>query len=144
MRSVESVFVAKYFYIFLSKMALIRLNNQFIQITIREIEVSEFVDYYLNARVDSLLFFFICIFSCSVFVFGIHVESVLKRIRPLQEIKIVSYILYFNLLNFSNLTTEYNVWCFVTDLLQSPLPLIFRESYDASKAKNVSTLARCI
>ena len=71
MRSVEPEFVAKYFYIFLSKMALVGLNNQFIQIIIREIGVSEFVDYYLNARVDSPLFFFFCIFSCSVFVFGI-------------------------------------------------------------------------
>ena len=71
MRSVESVFVVKYFYIFLSKMALIKLNNQLIQIIIREIRVSEFVDCYLNTHVDSPLFFFFCIFSCSVFVFGI-------------------------------------------------------------------------
>ena len=75
MRLVESVFVAKYFYIFLSKMALIKLNDQFIQIIIREIRVSEFVDCYLNTRVDSLLFFFFHILSCSIFVFGIRVSA---------------------------------------------------------------------
>ncbi|XP_043520658.1 uncharacterized protein LOC122534256 [Frieseomelitta varia] len=91
-------------------MALIRLYIQFIQIIIREIGVSEFVDYYLNMRVDSLLFFFFCIFSCSVFVFGIYVESVLKRIRSLRRSRSSS--------------------------TQSPLLLIFQESYDTSKAKN--------
>ena len=56
-------------------MALIKLNTQFIQIIIREIRASKFVDCYLNTRVDSLLFFFFHIFSCSTFVFGIRVSA---------------------------------------------------------------------
>ena len=75
MRSVESVLVAQYFNIFLSKMALSKLNNQFIQIIIREIRVSESADSYFNARVDSLLFSFFQIFSCLLLVFGIRVSS---------------------------------------------------------------------
>ena len=54
-------------------MALIKLNNQFIQIIIREI--SEFVDWYLNARVDSLLFFFFYISLWWIFVFDIRVSA---------------------------------------------------------------------
>ena len=94
MRSIESVLVAQYFNIFLSKMALIKLNNQCIQIIAREVRVSESADCYLNVRVDSLLFFFFYIFPCSTFVFGIRVSDVLKRIRPLLEIKIVSSFTY--------------------------------------------------
>ena len=71
-------------------MALIKLHNQFIQIIIREVRVSESADCYLNAHVDSLLFifFFLIRYSFSV------LESVLKRIRSLQEIKIVSSFIY--------------------------------------------------
>ena len=61
-------------------------------------------------RVDSLSFFFFYIFSYSTFVFGI-LEAVLKRIRPLQEIKIVSSfirrILIYSI--FESITTKYNV-----------------------------------
>ena len=63
-------------------MALIKLNNQFIQIVIREIGVSEFVDCYLNTRVDSLSFFFFHIFSCSTFVFGIRVSAQEDKASP--------------------------------------------------------------
>ncbi|XP_043527441.1 uncharacterized protein LOC122537879 [Frieseomelitta varia] len=60
--------------------------------------MSECADCYLNARVDSLLFFLFYIFSFSTFVFDILV-SVLKRIRPLQEIKItllsINFLIYF-------------------------------------------------
>ena len=75
MRLVESVFVAKYFYIFPSKIALIKLNNQFIQIIIREIRVSEFADCYLNAR---LLFFCFFVFSFVQFllsVFAVRISA---------------------------------------------------------------------
>ena len=51
-------------------MALIKLNNQFVQIIIREIRISEFVDWYLKARVDSLLFFFFYISLWLIFVFN--------------------------------------------------------------------------
>ncbi|XP_043511231.1 uncharacterized protein LOC122529303 [Frieseomelitta varia] len=50
-----------------------------------QLRVSESTEYCLNARVDSRFFFFY-IFFYSTFVFGI-LESVLKRIRSLQEIK---------------------------------------------------------
>ena len=65
------------------QMTFIKLNNQFIQIIIREIRVSEIVDCYLNARVDSLLFFFFfCIFSCLIFVFGIRVSAQEDKASP--------------------------------------------------------------
>ena len=68
MQSVESVLVAQYFNIFLSKMALIKLSNQFIQIIIRDVRVSETANCYLNVRVDSSLFFF----SLYLFLFNIR------------------------------------------------------------------------
>ena len=66
MRSVKSVLVAQYFNIFLSKMALIKLNNQCIQI--REVKVSETADCYLNVCVNSLLF------SYSLFFFLFNIR----------------------------------------------------------------------
>ena len=67
MQSVESVLVAQYFNIFLSKMALIKLNNQCIQIIAREVRVSDAADCYLIARVGSLLFsYFLYIFLFNI------------------------------------------------------------------------------
>ena len=82
MRSVESVLVAQYFNIFLSKMGFIKLNNQFIQIIIRDVKVSETANCYLNARVDNVFYFpFLCIFS-SIFVFGIRVSAQEDKASP--------------------------------------------------------------
>ena len=106
MRSVELVFFAKYFYIFLNKMVLIKLDCQFIQIILREVRVSESTDFYLIARVDSLLFFIFCIFSCSIFVSGTRVSAQEDKASPGDQDRKFC-ILYLNLSNFPNLTTKY-------------------------------------
>ena len=56
-------------------MALIKINCQFIQTIVREVESVSPPIVYLIVRVDSLLFFFFCIFSCLIFVFGTRVSA---------------------------------------------------------------------
>ena len=107
MRSVESVFVAQYFNIFLSKVALIKLNNQFIQIIIRDVRVSETANCYSNTRINSPLFVFFVFFLVQ-YVFGIRVSVQEDKASPGDQDR-KFYILYLNLFNFSNLTTKYNV-----------------------------------